>query len=79
MSQDRSVKEHMQTSSYNPPITLPGEGKWLLTATNFETTNSVFIITDANITFSITTPNCLFPWGAEETIKKPNELLELRS
>ena len=40
------MNKQMQTFSFNPPINLVEEGKWLLGVTSFEFTNSVFIITD---------------------------------
>ena len=46
----------MQTFSFNPPINLFEEGKWLLAVTSFETTNSVFNLTDENNSFSVTIP-----------------------
>ena len=41
----------MQTLSFNPPINLVEEGKWLLAVSSFEATKSVFIITDENKSF----------------------------
>ena len=52
----------MQTFSFNPPINLVEEGKWLLALTSFETTNSVLNITNENNSFSITTPG---HWSSE--------------
>ena len=46
----------MQIFSFNPPIKLVEEGKWLLSVSFFECTNSVFIITNENSSFSITIP-----------------------
>ena len=46
----------METSSFSPRISLIGESKWLLAMTFFEATNSVFIIADESISFSITIP-----------------------
>ena len=56
----------MQTFSFNPPINLFGEGKWLLGVTSFECTNSVFKITIENNSFSITIPG---HWKAEAVEK----------
>ena len=50
------MKKQMQTFPFNPPINLSEEGKWLLGATSFEATNSVFNITNENNSFSITIP-----------------------
>ena len=47
--------------------------------TGFEATNSVFIITDKNNSFSITIPGHSDSKSAEETINELNKLLELRS
>ena len=48
--------EQMKTFSIIHPKSLSEEGKWLLAATIFETTNSVFNVTDENNSFSITIP-----------------------
>ena len=45
-----------QTFSFNSPINLVEEGKWLLRVTSLECTNSVFNITHENNSFSITVP-----------------------
>ena len=42
--------------SFNPPINLIEEGKWLLAVSSFECTNSVFNITNENNSFSIIIP-----------------------
>ena len=44
----------METFSFNQSINLSEEGKWLLAVTFFDATNSVFIITEENNSFSIT-------------------------
>ena len=55
----------MQTFSFNPPINLVVEGKWLLAVSSLECTNSVFIITNEKTIPSqslyqvITKPNLL--------------------
>ena len=69
----------MQSFSFNPPINLIEEGKWLLGVTSFECTNSVFSITDENNSFSITIPGHCISKSAEKTIDELNKLLELRS
>ena len=43
-----TMNEQMQTFSFNPPINLVEEGKWLLAVSSFECTNSVFNITNEN-------------------------------
>ena len=47
------LNQQMETFSFNPPIKLSEEGKWLLAVTSFEATNSVFKITDENNRFSV--------------------------
>ena len=47
--------------------------------TSFETTNSVFNITDENNTFSISTPGHLSSRGGSETINELREILRLRA
>ena len=48
------MNKQLQTFSFNPPINLLEEGKWLLGVSSFECTNSVFNITNENNSFSIT-------------------------
>ena len=69
----------MQTFSFNPPISLVEEGKWLLAVSSFECTNSVFNITDENNSFSIIIPGHYQNKSAQKTIDEPNKLLELTS
>ena len=47
------MNKQMQTFSFNPPINLVEEGKWLLGLSSLECTNSVFNITNENNSFSI--------------------------
>ena len=68
-----------QTFSFNPPRNLIEEGKWLLAVTKFETTNSVFNITDKNMSFSITIPGHWQTKSDEKTIDDLCKLLELKS
>ena len=68
----------MQTFSFNPPINLVEEGKWLLAVSSLECTNSVFNITDENNSFSIIIPGHYETESAEKTINELNKLLELR-
>ena len=51
-----TMNKQIQTFSFKLPFNLSEEGKWLLAVTSFEATNSVFNITDENISFSITIP-----------------------
>ena len=48
--------KQMDTSGCSPPTNFSEGGKWLLAVTSFEKTNSVFKMTDENISFSIGTP-----------------------
>ena len=73
------MNKQMQTFSFNPPINLVGESKWLLGVTSFDCTNSVFKITNENNSFSITIPGHWETESAENAIDEINKLLELRS
>ena len=68
-----------QTFSFNPPINLVEEGKWLLGVTSLECTNSVFNITHENNSFSSTVPGHWDSKSAEKTIDELKKLLEIRS
>ena len=73
------MNKQRQTFSFNPPINLVEEDKWLLAVSSFECINSVFNVTDENNSFSIIIP---IHWEAEfdeKTIDEVNRLLELRS
>ena len=73
------MNKQMQTFSFNPPINLVEEGKWLLAVSSFECTNSVFNITDENNSFSIIIPGHYQNKSDEKTINDLNKLLELKS
>ena len=73
------MNKQMQSFSFNPSINLVEEGKWLLAVSSFECTNSVFIITNENNSFSIIIPGHYQSESAEKTIDELNKLLELRS
>ena len=73
------MDKQMQTFSFNPPINLVEEDKWLLAVSSFECTNSVFIITDENNSFSIIIPGHYQNESDEKTIDNLNKLLELKS
>ena len=73
------MNKQMQTFSFNPPINLVEEGKWLLAVSSFECTNSVFNITNENNSFSISISGHWNSDDGEELINKLNKLLELRS
>ena len=73
------MNKQMQTFSFNPPINLVEEGKWLLAVSSFECTNSVFNVTDDNNSFSIIIPGHYQNKTDEKTIDNLNKLLELKS
>ena len=73
------MNKQRQTFSFNPPINLLEEGKWLLAVSLFVCTNSVFNITNENNSFSITIPGHYETESAQKTIDELNNLLELRS
>ena len=73
------MKTQMQTFSYNSPINLVEEGKWLVTVTCFSTNNSVVNITNENNSVSITTPIHWNSISVEKTINELNIIIELRS
>ena len=50
------LNKQKQTFSFNHPINLVEEGKWLLGVFSFDCTNSVFNITNENNSFSIIIP-----------------------
>ena len=68
-----------QTFSFNPPINLLDEGKWLLGVSFFECKNSVFNITNENNSFSIIIPVHYQTEFAEKMINDLNKLLKLKS
>ena len=73
------MNKQMQTFSFNPPINLFEEGKWLMAVSLFDCTNSVYNITNENNSFSIIIPGHYQNKSDEETIDKLKKLLELRS
>ena len=73
------MKKPMLNFSFNPPSNLIEERKWLMAVNLFDCTNSVFIITNENNSFSIIIPGHYQNESDEETINELNRLLELRS
>ena len=73
------MNKQIQTFSFNPPINLVEEGRWLLEVTSLECTNSVFNITNKNNSFSIIIPGHYQTEFAEKMINDLNKLLELKS
>ena len=68
-----------QTFSFNPPLILIEEGKWILGVTSLKCTNSVFNITIENNLFSIVIPGHYQNKSDEKTNDDLNKLLELES
>ena len=73
------MNKQMQTFSFNPPINLVEEGKWLIAVSLFVCTNSVYNITNENNSFSRIIPVHYQTEFAEKTIDELNKLLELKS
>ena len=73
------MAEQKQKFSFNPPINLSEEGKWLLEVSSFEATNSVFNITEENNWLLITIPDHWETKSGEKTIDEQNIFSELRS
>ena len=73
------MNKQMQTFSFNPPINLVEEGKWPMAVSLFDCTNSVFIITNENNSFSIIIPGHYKTEFAEKVNNDLNKLEELRS
>ena len=73
------MNKQMQTFSFNPPINLVEEGKWLMAVSSLECTNSIFNITNENNSFSIIVPGHWEDEFSEEVVDMVNSLLEVRS
>ena len=73
------MNKQRQTFSFNPPINLIEEGKWLLAVSSFDCTNSVFNISNENNSFSIIIPSHYQNKSDEKTINDLNKLLEPKS
>ena len=73
------LNKQRQTFSFNPPINLVEEGKWLLAVSSFECTNSVFNINDGNNSFSIIIQAHWETEFVDKVIDELNRILELRS
>ena len=73
------MNKQMQTFSFNPPINLLEEGKWLLAVSSFECKNSVFNTTNENNSFSIIIPGHYQNKSDEKTIGELNKLLDPKS
>ena len=73
------INKQMQTISFNPPINLVEEGKWLKGLSSLEFTNSVFNITNGNNSFSIIIQGHYQTEFAAKMNNDLNKLLELKS
>ena len=73
------MNKQMQIFSFNPPINLIEEDKWLLGVSSFECTISVFNKTDDYNSFSIIIPGHYQNESDEKTIDELNKLLDLKS
>ena len=73
------MNKQKQTFSFNPPIILLDEGKWLMAVSLFECTNFVFNITDDNNSFSIIIPAHWESEFADKIIDELNRLLKLKT
>ena len=73
------LNKQMQTFSFNPPINLLEDGKWLLAVSSLECTNSVFNTTNENNSFSIIIPGHYQNKSDEKTVDNLIKLLELSS
>ena len=73
------MNQQRQTFSFNPPIILVKEWKWLLGVSSFECTISVFNITNENNSFPIILPGHYQTEVAGKTIDDLKNLLELKS
>ena len=78
-TQELKMNKQMQTLSFNPPISLLEEGKWLVAVSSFECTNSVFNITNENNSFSIIIAGHYQNKSDEKMINDLNKFLELKS
>ena len=69
------MNKQMQLFSFNPPINLVEEGKWLLGLSSLECTKTVLKITNENNSFSIIIPGHYQTKFAEKNIIDLNKLL----
>ena len=71
--------KHLQTFSFNPPINLVEESKWLMAVKLFDCTNSNFNKINENNSFSIIIPGHYETEFAQKFINDLKKLLELKS
>ena len=74
-----TVKKQMETFPFNPPMNLSEEEQWMLALTNFEPTNTDFIITNGNNSFSVSTPGYWSSRHRAETLNRLREFIGLRA
>ena len=73
------MNRQTQSFSFNPPLNLIEEGKWLMAVSLFDCTNTVFNITNENNSFSIVIPGHYKNEFDEKVIINLKKLIELRS
>ena len=73
------MNKQMQIFSFNTPINLVEEGKWLMVVSLLECSTSVFNITNENNSFSIIIPGHYENKSDEKTIDNLNKLLGPKS
>ena len=73
------MNKQLQTFSFNPPINLLEERKWLLGLSLLKCTNSVFNITNENNSFPIIIPGDYQIEFAGKKSNDLNKLIELKS
>ena len=75
------LNKQTENFSFSPSKNISEYGKWLLAVATSETTDSVFVRTDENNSYSINTPGCWRNPNYLENgiIDKPNDLLKRRS
>ena len=73
------MNKQTESFSFNPPINLVQEGKWLLAVPSFEATNSVFNIANKNNSFLISIRGLWISEDGEELINELNKLFEPKS
>ena len=73
------MNKQTQTFSFNPPINLIEENKWLLAVSSFECTNSVFNKTDDINLISIIKPAHWESEFADKIIDELNRLINLKT
>ena len=73
------MNEQMENFSFSPPINLLWEGIFSQAVTSYESTNSIFNITNEINSFSITIAGLVSSRVGAETINSLQQFLKLRS